>query len=323
MPDTSPIYRGRFAPSPSGPLHFGSLIAAAGSYLDAKAHQGEWLVRMEDLDPPREVAGAADSILRTLDAYGFEWDGDVVYQSQRYDLYAAALEQLNQQDLLYYCECTRKGIIARCPQGQWGAVYDGLCRSKHREKPTIDNAPYSVRIKVDNAISYADDLQGRREFPHGSGTYADRLQGAVSQNLVTEIGDFHLLRKDGLYAYHLGVVVDDAEQGITDIVRGYDLLDSTPRQIYLQQQLGHPTPRYAHLPLALKPDGDKLSKQTKATGLDNKHPVPALWEAIKFLGQDIPTELQQASLAEVWNWAFEHWAFERIPHTTGVETHIL
>lgn len=297
-----PSYRGRFAPSPSGPLHFGSLIAALGSYLDAKAHNGEWLVRIEDLDPPREQAGAADNILRTLEAYGFEWDGDVVYQSRRYDFYASALEKLHQAGELYYCDCTRKAIIARCKHGQWGAIYDGLCAKKQLQK--ADN--HSTRLQVKGSIRYED-----------------RLQGTITQDLESDIGDFHLLRKDGLYAYHLGVVVDDEEQGITNVVRGFDLLDSTPRQIYLQQQLSYCTPRYAHLPLALKPDGDKLSKQTHATALDNTNTTPALWQALQFLGQTVPKELMHADIKEFWQWATEHWRFNKIPRVHGLESTVI
>ncbi len=294
------VYRGRFAPSPSGPLHFGSLIAAVGSYLDALSHDGQWLVRMEDLDPPREQAGAAADILRTLEAYGFEWHGAVVYQSQRHALYAQALAQLHQQGLLYYCDCTRKGIIARCAQGQYGAIYDGHCAAR-----ALPAAPgRAIRIRVAGEVGFVD-----------------RLQGSIYQNLCSEIGDFHLLRKDGLYAYHLGVVVDDAAQGITDIVRGFDLLDSTPRQIYLQQQLGYPTPRYAHLPLALKPDGDKLSKQTHASALNTENPAPVLWQALAFLQLNPPAALQAASLPTLWQWGREHWALEKLPARSGQVVH--
>jgi len=294
-----PIYRGRFAPSPTGPLHFGSLIAAVGSYLEAKSHNGEWLVRMEDLDPPRSMPGADQAIIKTLDAYGFEWHGEIAFQSQRFELYTEALEQLRKQGQVYNCDCSRKAIIQRCGQGQYGAIYDGHCRS-------IDQQEGATRIQV----------QGRIQ-------YADRLQGDIKQDLEKDIGDFHLLRRDGFYAYHIGVVVDDALQGITDIVRGFDLLDSTPRQIYLQQQLGYVTPSYAHLPLALKPDGQKLSKQNLATALDDDNSVPALWEALAFLGQQPPLELQRESLEELWSWATENWNFRSIPKTEGIETHVL
>lgn len=290
-----PLYRGRFAPSPTGPLHFGSLIAAVGSYLEAKSRNGEWLVRMEDLDPPRCMPGADQAIIHSLAAYGFEWDGEIVYQSQRFDLYAQALEALRAQDQTYFCNCSRKAIIERCAQGQYGAIYDAHCRNTQQQEG-------ATRIKVTGAICYAD-----------------RLQGDVYQDLAQDIGDFHLLRRDGLYAYHIGVVIDDALQGITDIVRGFDLLDSTPRQIYLQQQLGYATPGYAHLPLALKADGQKLSKQNLAQALDNDKPVPVLWEALNFLGQQPPQELRSMSLSECWAWAIANWNFSHIPKAEGIE----
>ncbi len=297
MPAT--LYRGRFAPSPTGPLHFGSLIAAMGSYLEAKSRAGEWLVRMEDLDPPRCMPDTDQRIINTLAAYGFEWDGEIVWQSQRFDLYAEALEQLRTKHLVYRCDCSRKAIIQRCSQGLYGAIYDGHCR----------------HLEQDDGAS--------RIIASGTSSYADRLQGHIQQNLAQDIGDFHLLRRDGFYAYHIGVVVDDALQGISDIVRGFDLLDSTPRQIYLQQQLNYPTPSYAHLPLAIKPDGQKLSKQNLATALDDNKPVPAIWEALQFLGQRPPRELQIASLNEIWAWALQHWCLQRVPAAQGIETHIL
>lgn len=293
-----PLYRGRFAPSPTGPLHFGSLIAAVGSYLEAKSRAGEWLVRMEDLDPPRSMPGADQRIITTLAAYGFEWDGDIVFQSHRFDLYADALEQLRLQDQVYLCDCSRKAIIQRCVQGEYGAIYDGHCRN-------IQQQAGAMRIVVTGCIRYAD-----------------RLQGNIQQDLDKDIGDFHLLRRDGFYAYHIGVVVDDALQGITDIVRGFDLLDSSPRQIYLQQQLGYPTPSYAHLPLAIKPDGQKLSKQNLATALDDSNPVPALWKALDFLGQQPPLELQRDSLAELWMWAIANWKFDNVPRAEGIQVDV-
>ena len=295
----APLYRGRFAPSPTGPLHFGSLIAAVGSYLEAKSQAGEWLVRMEDLDPPRCMQGADQRIINSLAAYGFEWDGEIVWQSQRFELYADALEQLRRKQLVYRCNCSRKAIIQRCSQGLYGAIYDGHCRHLQQE------------------------LGASRIIASGNISYADRLQGHIQQNLAQEIGDFHLLRRDGFYAYHIGVVVDDALQGISDIVRGFDLLDSTPRQIYLQRQLCYPTPRYTHLPLAVKPDGQKLSKQNLATALDDSNPVPALWEALCFLGQQPPIALQQVSLTEIWAWALEHWSLQSVPAAQGIQTPIL
>ncbi len=290
-PDLS--YRGRFAPSPTGPLHFGSLVAAVASYLEAKTRHGKWLLRMEDLDRPREMAGAADDILHTLQAFGFEWDGTVLYQSRRDDVYAAALARLKQTGLVYGCACTRREIADSATHGIDGPVYPGTCRSGLPP----GRLPRAWRmVTEDRAISFDDAVQGR-----------------LRQNLQRDIGDFVLKRADGLYAYQLAVVVDDAEQGITDIVRGADLLDSTPRQIYLQQVLGYATPHYAHVPVAANVDGEKLSKQTLAAALDAVSAVPLLWQALQFLGQRPDPALRQADLDAVWAWAQAHWRLERIP----------
>ena len=292
-------YCGRFAPSPTGPLHIGSLIAAVGSYLEARTHGGVWRLRMEDLDPPREMPGAADQILRTLETYGFEWDGDVLYQSQRASWYEDALAQLRQRDLLYPCGCTRKEIADSAIQGIEGPVYPGTCR----HGLTAGKSPRAWRIRVeDRAIGFDDALQGR-----------------VSQHLSRDIGDFVLKRADGYYAYQLAVVVDDAAQGITHVVRGADLLDSTPRQIFLQQALGVPTPHYTHLPVAANRQGEKLSKQTLAPPLDLVNPVPALWQALYFLGQQPPSELSSEPLRAVWTWAKEHWAVARVPRMRAIQ----
>lgn len=291
-------YRGRFAPSPTGPLHIGSLIAAVGSYLEARTQGGEWLVRMEDLDPPREMPGAADAILRTLEAYGFEWDGPVVYQSQRAAVYEAALERLRQRDLLYACACTRKEIADSAVQGIEGPVYPGTCR----HGLAADKSPRAWRIRVED-----------RDIG-----FHDALQGWVSQNLARDIGDFVLKRADGYYAYQLAVVVDDADQGVTHVVRGADLLDSTPRQIYLQQVLDMPTPQYTHLPVAANAEGEKLSKQTRAAALDPAYPAPALWQALAFLGQQPPQALSHADLPTLWAWARQHWALTRVPPVRAI-----
>lgn len=292
-------YCGRFAPSPTGPLHIGSLIAAVGSYLEARTHDGVWRLRMEDLDPPREMPGAADQILRTLETYGFEWDGDVVYQSQRTSWYEDALAQLRQRGLLYPCGCTRKEIGDSAIQGIEGPVYPGTCRHGLAE----GKSPRAWRIRVDDcAISFDDALQGR-----------------ISQHLSQDIGDFVLKRADGYYAYQLAVVVDDAAQGITHVVRGADLLDSTPRQIFLQQALGVPTPHYTHLPVAANRQGEKLSKQTLAPPLDLANPVPALWQALEFLGQQPPSELSSEALPTLWSWAKAHWALTRVPSVRAMQ----
>lgn len=286
-------YVGRFAPSPTGPLHFGSLIAATASYLEARTRQGIWYVRMEDLDIPREMPGAADDILRTLEAFGFAWDGEIVYQSRRDEAYASALKTLDEHGLVYPCACSRKEISDSALEGVDGLVYPGTCR---KGLPAGRTAR-AWRIKVDGQVIAFDDA----------------IQGNISQNLPKDIGDFVLKRADGLYAYQLAVVVDDAEQGMTHIVRGADLLDSTPRQIYLQQCLGYPIPAYAHIPVAATLQGKKLSKQTMATALNRQNSAVELWQALSFLGQDIPSCLQQASIHEIWAWSIEHWDFSRIP----------
>jgi len=297
MTDTP--YVGRFAPSPTGPLHFGSLVAAVGSYLEARAHGGQWLVRIEDIDPPREVAGASDLILRTLEAYGFEWDGTVLYQSRRDEVYHDTLARLLETGLAYRCRCSRKEAQEATRQaGLAFGIYAGTCRSSAHPP----HGAGALRVQVQEAVI----------------EFTDRLQGRQRQDLAREVGDFVVHRADGLWAYQLAVVVDDAAQGVSDIVRGSDLLDSTARQIYLQQLLGLPTPRYLHLPVALNTAGEKLSKQTYAQALDLTHPAPALWHALAFLGQQPPPELEQADLTSVWRWAQQHWRTAAIPPTTSL-----
>jgi glutamyl-Q tRNA(Asp) synthetase len=300
MASTAVSHRGRFAPSPTGPLHFGSLVAAVGSYLEARAHDGEWLVRMEDLDPPREQPGAADLILKTLEAYGFEWDGAVLYQSRRGDAYESALNRLRENGLLYPCACTRKEIADPALVGIEGPVYPGTCRSGLHEREAR-----TWRVRTDMKAT----------------TFDDAIQGHQSQVLERYIGDFVLKRADGLYAYQLAVVVDDAAQHITHIVRGADLLDSTPRQIHLQRLLGLPTPHYAHLPVATNAAGEKLSKQTLATPLDASSLVPALWQALAFLGQAPPAELSQGDLSSLWQWASHHWKLAAVPAMRALAAH--
>jgi glutamyl-Q tRNA(Asp) synthetase len=289
-----PPYRGRFAPSPTGPLHFGSLVAAVGSWADARAHGGEWLVRMEDLDPRREVPGAADGILRTLDALGLAPDGLVVRQSARGDAYRAALDLLRDRGRLFACGCTRREIAdSGLPGADGGLVYPGTCR----HGPPPGRAARALRVRVDDAPIAFDDA----------------VQGEVRQDLGRDVGDFVLLRADGQFAYQLAVVVDDAAQGITDVVRGVDLVDSTPRQIFLQQLLGLPTPRYLHLPVAANAAGEKLSKQTGAPAIDPAQAAPALVAALRFLGQPAPAALGRASARTVLEWAAANWARTRIP----------
>jgi glutamyl-Q tRNA(Asp) synthetase len=273
---------GRFAPSPTGALHLGSLATAAASFLDARHTSSRWLLRMEDLDGARAVPGAADAILRTLEALGFAWDGPVIYQSQRLDLYREATTRLADLGLAYPCSCTRRDIGATDDTGG----YSGTCRSGPG-KP----GPTATRFRA--------DLQP-------VGPFIDRLQGPVDID-ASALGDPIIRRRDGLYAYQLAVVVDDADQGVTDVVRGSDLLPSTCWQRSLQRALGYPEPRYAHLPLVCEPDGSKLSKSTR--GVD---PLPGtaaaqLWRVLTLLRQSPPPELERAPVAELWAWAIGHW----------------
>lgn len=297
--DTPPLprYRGRFAPSPTGPLHFGSLVAALGSKLDALRHGGEWWVRIEDIDTPRNQPGADLEILRTLEAFGFVWQGEVIWQSQRLAAYQAALDQLIASGAAYPCACSRKEITEAHPRQavDGGLVYPGLCR----QGLPAGRSPRAWRLRVDN---------GPNNLPCG---FLDRLQGEVMQHLEQEVGDFVLRRADGLFAYQLAVVVDDAWQGMTDVVRGADLIASTPRQLWLQQQLGLPTPRYAHLPLVTNAAGEKLSKQTKAPALDAAQAAPLLCQALAFLASCFdcapPDGLAQERVATVWQWIETEW----------------
>jgi glutamyl-Q tRNA(Asp) synthetase len=285
--------RGRFAPSPTGPLHFGSLVAALGSYLSARSQGGEWLVRMEDLDPPREMKGAADDILRTLEAYGFEWHGAVMYQSRRRDAYEEALATLQHSGALYPCGCTRKEIADSSIAGIEGPVYPGTCRGGLAP----GRSARALRVRTDHAVI----------------DFEDRVQGRQHSHLEREIGDFVARRTDGFYAYQLAVVVDDAEQGITEVVRGADLLTSTARQIYLQQLLGLPMPGYLHLPAAINEQGEKLSKQTFAKPLVRARPVMLLRQALDFLGQGPLPDTGESSLASFWAAAMAVWDEKRIP----------
>jgi glutamyl-Q tRNA(Asp) synthetase len=273
-------------------LHFGSLVTAAASYADARSRGGEWLVRMEDLDPPREVPGAADDILRTLEGFGFEWDGEVAYQSRRADAYRAALEQLVSDGLAYRCACTRREVAEAAMAGPQGPVYPGTCRAR----PPAAHRRHAYRLAADGP---------RIEF-------LDRLQGPRGQSLPDEVGDFVVRRSDGLYAYQLAVVVDDAWQGITDVVRGADLLASTPRQIHIQRLAGLQTPRYAHVPLVLGADGKKLSKQARSLPVDPSRPLEALLAALRFLGQEEPPH-PPSGTRELWSHVFAAWDRSRVP----------
>lgn len=285
MPENSRPYRGRFAPSPTGALHFGSLVCALASFLDARAHEGSWLIRIEDIDPPRDVPGADKSIIETLSKLGMVSDEPIVWQSRRYDLYAQALAKLQAQGLIYGCACSRRDIAAaQTALGLNPHVYPGTCRNGTHGKPVR-----ALRVRTDNTVI----------------GFTDRRCGFFSENLERDVGDFIVRRADGLWAYQLAVVVDDADQGITDIVRGEDLLDNTPRQIYLQNKLEVPTPNYLHIALALDEHGTKLSKQTHAPAIDAEDPLKLLHAAANHLGlgsigAKTPQAFYSAAL-EIWN----------------------
>lgn len=287
-------YIGRFAPTPSGGLHLGSLVAALASYLDARAAKGKWLIRIEDIDPPREVAGAADNILRTLEAYGFEWDGEVLYQSSRLAAYQATIDRLFSNGLAYACDCSRKQL-------ENYSVYPNFCRDAL--KPAIDAA---IRVRVPD-LNYH---------------FTDRVQGYFAQQLAQQVGDFIIKRRDGLFAYQLAVVLDDAEQGITDIVRGADLLDSTPRQLYLQELLGYTQPNYLHVPILLGLDGHKLSKTQCSPILPVPQASALLLTALKILGQPVETSLTTATPSQILSYAITNWSVALIPKQQTITTTI-
>ncbi|WP_313462316.1 tRNA glutamyl-Q(34) synthetase GluQRS [Pseudomonas nitroreducens] len=291
MPATQ--YIGRFAPTPSGYLHFGSLVAAVASYLDARSVGGKWLVRMEDLDPPREMPGAQAAILETLKRYGFEWDGPVERQSDRHAAYSAQVEQWLRSGLAYACTCSRKQL-----EGSNG-IYPGTCRDAQHDW----HGDVAIRIRV----------------PELDYRFTDRLQGEFHQHLGREVGDFIIRRRDGLFAYQLAVVLDDAWQGVTDIVRGADLLDNTPRQLYLQELLGIAAPRYLHVPLIIQPDGHKLGKSYRSPPLEAEQAAPLLVRALKALGQNPPAGLAQSAPGDVLTWGIRHWNAEAIPHSLTLE----
>lgn len=296
MAATPAPYRGRFAPTPSGPLHLGSMVAAVGSYLDARSHGGEWLLRIDDLDAPRVVPGAVDAILRSLEAFGLHWDGPVACQGGRAPAYAEAVARLQARGLVFACACSRKEIEGATP-GIDGPVYPGTCREGLRGR-----AMRSLRLRVD-------------ETPV---EFTDVLQGKVRQSLAADVGDFVLWRSDGTYAYHLACVLDDAQAGITHVVRGADLLASTPRQIYLQRLLDLPTPEYLHLPVAINAAGEKLSKQTLAPAADASRPQEVLVKILRFLGQRPPAGLETAGPADVLDWAVRNWRRDRLPATRSL-----
>lgn len=285
-------YVGRFAPSPTGALHFGSLLAALASFLDARANQGVWLLRMEDLDPSREPPGAAQQILETLQAFALLWDGPVVYQSERLSEYHHTLKSLTDQGYTYGCDCSRQRV--RANQG----IYDNRCRN--RLTPPTDD--FAIRLRL----------------PDTNIQFEDSIQGVYRQNLCSQCGDVVLRRRDELIAYQLAVVVDDAWQGVTDIVRGFDLIDSTPRQIALQHILGCPTPRYAHIPVACNALGQKLSKQHFAKALEPSNSRSYLREALRFLGQDLSGSPSSETPQSLLQRAIERWDIQRVPKLANI-----
>lgn len=291
------IYVGRFAPSPTGPLHFGSLLAAVASHLDAKAHGGRWLVRMEDLDPPREPAGAADQILEQLQALELHWDDEVLYQSDRLTNYQRTLEQLQTANLCFHCDCTRTRIK------NLKSVYDGHCRNRSLST----EADCSVRV-----------LSKNKEIE-----FTDLVQGCVKQNIEAEVGDFVILRKDKLFAYQLAVVIDDAYQQISHIIRGNDLISSTPRQIYLQQLLNLPTPIYGHIPVIVNDKGQKLSKQHFATPVELSNGPRLVHSSLKCLGLLPPSTHKTAAISEQLAWGVEHWDIQRVPKLATIPENTL
>lgn len=280
-----PDYIGRFAPSPSGPLHFGSLVAALASFLDARSQNGIWRVRMEDIDPPREQPGAAHQILKSLEVYGLHWDDQVLYQSTRHEAYRHIISDLKDRGFIYPCTCTRKDLHGK------GGVYPGICRDK------TDNtkSPYSLRVRCPETIIAFQDL----------------IQGSIEYAL-SDLGDFIIQRKDGLFAYQLAVCADDAYQGITHIVRGHDLLNATPWQTYLLSLLNTATPVYAHVPVITLANGDKLSKQNHAPEIPLHQPEQQLIKALQALGQRPDAELEGSSVSEILQWGIKHWQIDHV-----------
>jgi len=279
----SNTYVGRFAPSPTGPIHIGTLVSAMASYLDARINNGKWLLRIEDVDRPREVSGSAESIIRFLDCAGFGWDDDIIYQSQRNDYYQHILQKLQEKDLTYPCECSRKQIA------------NGIYRSICRDKQLSTRQPLAIRIKTDD-----------KEL-----VFNDRIKGQRSHRLLSQTGDFVIKRKDGLFAYQLAVVADDADCKVTDVVRGADLLDSTPRQIYLYRQLGMPEPSYAHTTLILDHNGNKFSKSQPGDKI-LKPQLDTLVTAWNLLQPEILSTKDFDSLDSFWAWAGSHWDIKHI-----------
>jgi glutamyl-Q tRNA(Asp) synthetase len=282
----SPVcYRGRFAPSPTGALHVGSLYTALASFLEARAQQGVWLVRIDDLDQPRNVPGAADLILKTLESFGLHWDETVYYQSQHTAVYQAYLEQLIAQQWVYPCTCSRKFLNTSAQSAN--GIYPGFCRAKTEIPPE----PYALRVKTSSVTI----------------SFIDKLQGLTQQNIAQQHGDFIVKRKEGMVAYPFAVVIDDYLQGITEVVRGVDLLDNTPAQLYLHQLLHLPPPDYRHVPIIVDSHGQKLSKQTYAEAVNVQNPAKILFYLLNLLKQQPPLALSDAPVSELLAWAIAHW----------------
>jgi glutamyl-Q tRNA(Asp) synthetase len=282
-------YIGRFAPSPSGALHFGSLVAAVGSYLQAKSQQGIWQVRIEDIDPPREVKGASQDILETLRAYGLQWDGEVIYQHQQSQYYESVLNDLKDRHLCYACSCTRKMIK------QQGSYYQGRCREANQN--IKGNALRINLSSINNKMTH----------------FEDKLQGKIVLDPAEMEDDFIIKRKDGLYAYNLAVVIDDILQGVTEVVRGADLIPTTGKQICLYQLLGATVPNYVHLPLAVTEPGVKLSKQNHAMAVDKHYPIATLKSVLAFLGHTVPDNIKQQNCTDILDWAVKNWTLNKVP----------
>ena len=284
-----PRYVGRFAPSPTGPLHFGSLVAAVASFLQARINDGDWLLRIEDIDPPREEPGSSDAIQKSLETHGFEWCGETRFQSGSAARHEAALRQLIDDGIAYRCTCSRRDL-ANLPRSPLGVIYPGYCRNE------TGPGDFALRVRTDNVpVVYTDLLQGRQE-----------------QRLESDSGDFIVRRRDGLIAYHLAVVVDDEFSGVTEVVRGIDLLESTGRQIWLQGKLDYRTPAYLHVPVITHPDGTKLSKLTGAPAIQDDRAAQNIVAALVALKQRPPGDLGAASVKDIWAWACENWRSDRL-----------
>ena len=291
------MYIGRFAPSPTGPMHFGSLVTAVASYLDAKHNDGIWKIRMEDLDQPRVVEGSDKAIINSLHQHGFHWDDEIIYQSYRKDIYQAYLSDLNKQGTTYFCECSRKEIADSAITGNDGMIYPGTCRNKK-----LDADHHALRIKAKDTFI----------------TFEDKIQGSIHQNISKDFGDFILKRSDGIYAYQLAVVIDDALQNINTIIRGADLIDSTSRQIYLQKNLSFPSMNYGHIPIATL-NQKKLSKENQSTPVNDANIKNNLIACLKFLGQDYELIEKENTLTNLWATAIQLWDISLVPKIKTIE----